>query len=115
MLRHYRFHEPPPWREKAVPLGFVMVTISQAKHNVFDQCMEDLLVISLFFCLRYCEYTKTNSQRRTTQFFFQDMQFHDANGVIPPDAAADFFLAALVITLFLDTQNNCVRGESSTM
>ena len=43
------------------------------------------------------------------------MQFHDANGVIPPDTDADVFLAALAITLFLDTQNNCVGGESSTM
>ena len=87
-----------------------MFAVARAKPDAFNQCMADLLAISLFFCLRYCEYTKTNSQRRTTQFFFQDMQFHDANGVIPPDAAADFFLAALVITLFLYTQNNCVHG-----
>ena len=43
------------------------------------------------------------------------MHFHDANGVIPPDAASDVLLAASVINLFLDSQNNCVRGESSTM
>ena len=43
------------------------------------------------------------------------MQFYDTNGVIPPDAAVDMFLSALVITMFLDTQKNCVRGESSTM
>ena len=77
--------------------------------------MADLLVIVLFFCLRSCEYTKTNSHRRTTQFRFQDMQFHDANGVILTDAAADVLLVALAITLLLDTQKNCVHGESSTM
>ena len=43
------------------------------------------------------------------------MQFHDANGVIPPDAAAYLLLDALAITLLLDTQNNFVHGESSTM
>ena len=43
------------------------------------------------------------------------MQFYDANGVILPDASADVFLSALVITLFLDTKNNFFCGESSTM
>ena len=40
------------------------------------------------------------------------MQFHEDNGVIPLDAAVDVFLDALAITLFLDTQNNGVRGGS---
>ena len=110
MLRHYGFQDPPLRREEAVPLVFVVMAVSQAKPDTFDQCMADLLIISLFFCLRSCEYTNTNSHRRTTKFLFQDMQLHDANGVIPPDAAANLFLAASVITLFLDTQNNCVRG-----
>ena len=74
-----------------------------------------LLVISLFFCLQSCEYTNANSHRSTTQFRFQDMQFHDTNGVILPDAAENVFLAALSITLFLDTQKNCARRELSTM
>ena len=43
------------------------------------------------------------------------MQFHDANGVIPLDAAADVFLAALAITLLLDTQISFVYGEYYTM
>ena len=76
--------------------------------------MADLLDIALFFFLRSCEYTKTNSHRRTTQFLFQYMQFHDANGLIPPDAASNVFLAASEINLFLDTQKNCFRRESFT-
>ena len=85
---------PPPRREKSVTLGFVMVAVSQAKLDAFDQWMTDLLVISLFLCLRSCDYTNTNYHRCTTQFCFQDMQFYSANGVIPPDAAANVFLAA---------------------
>ena len=77
--------------------------------------MADLLVNALFFCLCSCDYTKTNLHCRTTQFRFQDMQFHDANGVIPRDAVANVFLEASAVTLFLDTQNNCVSGKSSTM
>ena len=92
-----------------------MVSVAQAKPNAVDQCMAYLLFIALFFCLRSCEYTKTNSHRRTTQFRFQDIQFLDANGVIPPDADAKVFLAASAIILFLDTQKNCVCGEFSTM
>ena len=71
-----------------------MVAVAQAKLYAFNQCMADLLVIALFFCLSSCEYTKTNSNFRTTQFRFRYMQFHDANGVIPSDATADVFLAA---------------------
>ena len=92
-----------------------MVAVSKAKQNTFGHCMADLLFIDILFSLRSCEYTKTNSHRRMTQFRFRDMQFHDGNGVIPPDADAYVFLAALAITLFLDTQNNCLHGESSTM
>ena len=115
MLRHYGFQDPPPQREKAAPLGFVMVAFAQAKPDAFKQCMVYILIIEFFFCLRSCEYTNTNSHRRTTQFRCHDMKFHEANGVIPPDAAADLFLSALATTLLLDTQNNCVHGGSSTM
>ena len=92
-----------------------MFAIAKSKPDAFEQFMADLLVIALLFCIRSCEYINTNSHRRTTQSRCQYMQFHDANGVISPDADADVFLAALEITLFLDTQNNCVHRESSTM
>ena len=77
-----------------------MFAITQDKLDSFNQCMADLLVIALFFCLCSCKYTKTNYDRRTNQFIFQDMQFHDANGVIPPDAAVDIFLTSLDLSLF---------------
>ena len=72
--------------------------------------MVDLLVVSLFFYLLSCKYTKTNSHRRTTQFLFQGMQFHDANDVILPYPSADVSMVALGITLFLDTQKIFVLG-----
>ena len=102
------------WCEKAFPLDFVMVAIAQAKPDSFEKCMAGLTVIYLFFCLRSFKYTNTNSHRHMTRFRFQDTQFNDANGVIPPDAAANMFLAASAVTLLLETQDNCVRGESST-
>ena len=43
------------------------------------------------------------------------MWLNNANGVILTDAATDMFLAALSITLFLDTQKNCVCRKSSIM
>ena len=54
ILRHYGFQDPLPWHEKSVPLGFMMVAVSQSKPDALDQCMADLLVIALFFCLCYC-------------------------------------------------------------
>ena len=74
-----------------------------------------MIQIGLYFCLRSCEYTKTNSHRRTTQFRLRDMQFQDTQGTIPFDAPDSHFLQALVVTLFLDTQKNSVRGESISM
>ena len=92
-----------------------MFAAAHADADAFSQCWSDLIIIALFFCLRSCEYTKTNSHRRTTQFRFRDIQFHDDDGVIPTQAPAKVFMAATAVTLYLDTQKNCVRGESCTM
>ena len=115
MLRHYSFQDPPSKREKAIPLGLVMSLAAAAGASPLAACTSDLIIIALFFCLRSCEYSKTNSHRRTTQFCFRDMQLHDINGVIPRDAPDATILAATSVTLFLDTQKNCVRGESTSM
>ena len=58
---------------------------------------------------------KTNSHRRTTQFRLRDMQFQDTRGTTPFDAPNSRLLQARVVTLFLDTQKNSVRGESIFM
>ena len=88
---------------------------THADTDAFSQCWADLVVLALFFCLRSCEYTKIHSHRCTTQFRFCDIQFHDDGGVIPSQAPAKVFLATTAVTLYLDTQKNCVRGESCTM
>ena len=74
----------------------------------FAQCSADFIQITLFFCLRLCEHTKTNSHRRTVQFCLKDLQFHDADGVIPLDAFSKIFLCSRAVTLLLDTQKNSV-------
>ena len=43
------------------------------------------------------------------------MQFQDTWGTIPFDAPDSRFLQALVVTFFLNTQKNYVRGESISM
>ena len=92
-----------------------MFAATHADADAFSQCWADLIVLAIFFCLRSCEYTKTNSHHCTTQFRFRDMQFHDDASVIPTQAPAEVFLAASAVTLYLDTQKNCVCGESCTM
>ena len=81
----------------------------------FAQCSADLIQIALFFCLRSCEYTKTNSHRWTFQFILKYMQFHEKEGFIPHDAPAKVFLQVRAVTLFLDMQKNSARSESTTM
>ena len=76
------------------------------------QCTAELIQIGLFFCLWSCEYTKTVSCRHTTQLRFWYMQFHNDTGVIPGVTPDQTFLDSWATTLFLDTQENCVRGES---
>ena len=62
---------PPPHDGNWKSLwGFVIIAVANAKLDAFNQCMADLLVMSLLFCLCSCEYTKTNSHRRTDQFRF---------------------------------------------
>ena len=47
-------------------------------------------------------------------FRFKDLQFHGKHGIIPQHAPYHIFLSTKAITLFLDTQKNPVRVESST-
>ena len=75
------------------------------------QCTVDFIHIGLFFCLRSCEYTKTHFHRRTTQFRFQDIQFHNAAGVIPADDCDKIFLEAWATTLFLYTKKTVCTGN----
>ena len=113
MLHHYSYQDPPSTREKAVPLVLVVSIAANVNGSQHAACTTDLIQLALFFCLRSCEYSKTSSHRRTTQFRFRDLQFHNKNGVIPRDAPNHVFMAATAVTLFLDTQKNCVRGESN--
>ena len=43
------------------------------------------------------------------------MQFHDKDRVISQDAPTKVFLQARAVTLFLYTQKNSVRSDSTTM
>ena len=92
-----------------------MAAARNAGSSPKDWCLADLVQIGLYFCLRSCEYTKTNSHRRTTQFCLRDMQFQDTRGSIPFDAPDSRFLLALVVTLFLETQKNSVSCKSISM
>ena len=75
----------------------------------------DLIHIALYFCLRSCEYTKTNSHKRTTQFHFRDLQFHDASDILPFDAPVLRIRQATAVTFYLDTPKKYIRRESITM
>ena len=115
MLRHYSYQEPPSRREKKIQQGLVMSIAASPLKSAKARCTVDIIIIVLFFCLRSCEYSKTNSYRRTTQYRMQEIQFHNQAGIIPKDDPDKIFLAADAVTLFLDTQKNSVRGESVTM
>ena len=78
-------------------------------------CTADLIRISLFFCLHSCKFTKTQSHRRTIQFLFQDIQFYNEEVAIQQEVPDKHFLYTCAVTLFLNTQKNFVRGESTTM
>ena len=49
------------------------------------------------------------------QLFFQNMQFHDREGVIPSGAPKKVFLQNWSVTLFLDMKKNSITGESTAM
>ena len=97
-------------------MGLVMAVAEAANMSChFSQFQADLIQISLFFYLWPCKYTKTNLHIQTFQLRLKDLQFHNAYGFIPHNAPSKTFLCAWVITLFLDTQNNSVWGESTAM
>ena len=104
MLQHLSYQDTSQKQEKPTPLGLVMVATDAAEPSCpFEKCLADLIQTTIFFCLRSCNYTNTNSHRRTVQFRFKDIQPHDKEGVIPQDAPAEVFLQSRTVTLFLDT------------
>ena len=58
---------------------------------------------------------KTNSHRRTVQFRLKDLQFHNADRVIPNNTPSKTLFRAQGVSLFLDTQKDSVWGKSTTM
>ena len=114
-LKYYSNLDPPPRREKPVPLGLVVAAAKGSRSTPRDRCLGDLIQIALYFCLRSCEYTKVQSHVRTTQFRMRDVQFHDVGGVLPYNSPAAEIRRALAVTLFLDNQKNGVRADSITM
>ena len=114
-LRTYSFQDPLSSLQNPAPLGIVVAAARNASYITKDKCLTDLVQIGFYFCLRSCEYTKTNLHRRTTQFRLRDIQFQDICGTIPFDAPDYRLLNILVVTLFLDTQKNYIWGESIYM
>ena len=106
---------PPTCCQNPVPLGLIVAATMGAGSSFKDHCLVGLLQIGMYFCLRLCKNTKTNSHRRTMKFRLRDILFQDACGAIPFDAPTSRFLNELVVTLFLDTQKNSVCRESISM
>ena len=87
--------------------------VEQSVRQIKVQHNANLIQMGLFFCHWFCEYTKSVSHQRTTQFQFRDIQVHNTVSVILSDAPDQTFLIAWATTLFLETQKNCVQGEST--
>ena len=68
---------------KAAPLGLYVAAAKGSAYSCKVQCLGNLIKIALYFCLRPCEYMKTNPHKHTNQFRLCDMQFHDARGLLP--------------------------------
>ena len=110
------YQYPPTHRDKYTPLGFFMTASAAANPTCqLAQCTADLIQISLFFCIGSCKYTNMQPHKRTVQLCYHDLKFHDKNSIIPQNAPANLFLRTNVINLFLDNQEYCVLGESTTM
>ena len=114
-LCNYSFQEPPTYLQKPSPIGLLVSVARGASSSPKDWCLADLVKIGLYFFLRSCKYTKTNSHHHTTQFRLHGIQFQDGRCTIHFDAPDSRLLNALVVNLFLDTQKNSVGGESISM
>ena len=116
MLRNFAYQDPPTHQDKSTPLGlFVAAAAAANPYCHLSQCTADLIQIYLFFFLRSCKSTKTESHRRAVQFCFCNLQFHDKNGMIPLNAPSKLLIRTCDIYLFLDTHKNCFQEDSTTM
>ena len=114
-LCYYSFLDPPARQEKAVPIELVVTAAKGSTNTVKGRCLGDLIHIVLYFCLRSCEYTKTNSHKCTTQFQFRYLKFHDSIGILPFDSPVLLIRRTTAVTLYLNTQKNYVPWEPINM
>ena len=116
MLRNFAYQDPPTHQDKSTPLGlFMEAAAADNPYCQLSQCTADLIQISLFFFLRSCKSTNTQSHRHAVQFFFRDLQLHDENGIIPHNAPSKLLIRTRDIYLFLDTHKKCFQEDSTTM
>ena len=72
---------------KSIPMELIMVSAEAAAPSCpFAQYSANIIQIVLFFFLQSCKYTMTNSHQRMVKLRSKDMQFHDKEGVTPPNA-----------------------------
>lgn len=109
MILHYSYADPPSRQEKETPLALssTSVPLLLPPPNISVQMISSRLSSSSISSP--VSTRKTQSHHHTTQFRFQDLQFHNADGVILHDALDQAFLDAWKTTLFLGIQKNCVR------
>ena len=102
MICHYIYQDPPSKQGNFISLGLVMSITATVGTCPKAARTSNLITVTLFFCLRSCKYFKISSHYCTTQFYLQDIQFHNAKGIIPVDISNTIFLEASTVTFFLD-------------
>ena len=103
MIRHYSYQDPLPKQENTIPLDLVMIIEKSMDRLSKATCAANFIQVALLFCLRSCEYSKTNSHRCTTHFSLHNIHFHNYDSVISANALDITFLSVNIVTLSLDT------------
>jgi hypothetical protein len=103
--------------QKALPVLVYRLIHKQAEQNkhlpnyVLDVVVADLLTMAFFWCMRSCEYSSVEGERRTKLLCFRNIRVFDANNRLIPHNVLTLKAAASVSITF-EFQKKEVRDDT---
>lgn len=68
--------DPPPKRQKAVPLSMIRAGLTRSSNSPLQQAMSELFCGAIFFAMRSCEYLNVQGTRRTKLLRVRNIRFY---------------------------------------
>ena len=114
-FRGMKNKDPSEKGQKALPVCVYREIYKQATSSqaaIQDISIAWLQILAFFFCMRSCEYSDVQGERRTKTLCFRNIRFYSKNKLIPNDSPKIFSTSSVSITF--EWQKRDVRDDIIT-